>query len=203
MKTSRSRLLRDAVAAATIGVVLIFAATAPASAHDYLVASSPEEGSTVTAQPETISVTTNEPLLDVSGEASGFAMVVQDSDGDYYGDGCLAVEGRTLSTQTALGEGGDYTVGWQVVSADGHTVYGEFAFTWAPAGGHAAAAGSKDPPICEGLKESAASPAPPESEGPSTGTGITATDVLWVLATVAVVGLVLFATLFLLLRKRK
>ena len=202
MTAPRPRRLSALAGAIAVGVAMIVAAPAPAFAHNYLVDSTPEEGGTLTELPEVFSVTTNEPLLDVSGEAAGFALEVRDSGGGYYGDGCLTVEGATLSTPAALGEAGEYTVGWQVVSTDGHTVSGEFGFTWEPPADFDPATAADAPPECrtEGADESSA---PAESaEPPSDASGVSGTDLLWVLGTVVVVGVVLFGTLVLLTRRR-
>lgn len=119
-----------------------------AQAHNYLVSSNPEADSTIDVVPEAFSVTTNEALLDLSGDGNGFAIQVIDSAGEYYGDGCPVVSGGTLSMGATLGEAGPYRFLWQVVSADGHTVSGEFAFTWAPAADAVISPGSPTPPVC-------------------------------------------------------
>jgi methionine-rich copper-binding protein CopC len=202
--SSGARRLRVAVGTATIGLALLVAAPAPAFAHNYLVSSTPAESSTLTELPEQFSVTTNEPLLDVSGEASGFALQIRDEDGGYYGDGCLAVAGATLSTGAALGTAGEYTVGWQVVSADGHTVDGEFAFTWEPGPGFEPAPPAAAPPTCgaaAGATGEAVAPGGSE-EPPGSAAAVGATDLIWVLGTVVVVFVVLFGTLLLLTRRR-
>ena len=122
---------------ALFGVVVVAGATllgaAPAQAHNFLVSSTPAADEVVTALPETFSVTTNGPLLDLSGTGAGFAIQVTDATGAFYGDGCMTVSGSTLSTPAALGAAGTYRFVWQVISEDGHTVSDEFTFEWAPA----------------------------------------------------------------------
>jgi methionine-rich copper-binding protein CopC len=206
--TGRSRGIRlsPTIAAGLILSGLIVAAPAPAFAHNYLVASTPEEGSTLTELPEEFSVTTNEPMLDVSGEAGGFALQVRDEQGAYYGNGCLTVAGSTLSTPAALGDAGTYSVGWQVVSADGHTVDGEFTFTWDPAADFTAAAGAASAPECDeaGSGQGATAGSGQDAVDPQSDStaAVSGTDLLWVLGTVVVVGAVLFGTLLLLTRRR-
>ena len=205
MTSRRLAGVRAAVGATAIGLALVLAAPAAAFAHNYLVDSTPAEGATLTELPQEFSVTTNEALLDVSGEAAGFALEVRDSAGGYYGDGCLTVEGATLSTPAALGEPGDYTVGWRVVSGDGHTVDGTFAFTWAPSGDAAPSPASAEPPVCGDSSASNASGSPTGSAGtdePANAGAVSSTDLLWVAGTVVVVGFVLFGTLLLLTRRR-
>lgn len=119
-----------------------------AQAHSYLVASTPAADSVVTELPAEFSVTANELLLDLAGDASGFAIQVVDAAGRYYGDGCLTVSGSTLSMGATLGDPGDYHLYWQVVSADGHPVSGDFGFSWQPSAGQTATAGLGAPPVC-------------------------------------------------------
>jgi methionine-rich copper-binding protein CopC len=195
----RLRGLRGALGAAAIGLALIVAAPAPAFAHNYLVDSTPTEGDTLTELPEQFSVTTNEAMLDVSGEAAGFALQVRNESGEYFGDGCLTVEGSTLSTPAALGEAGEYTLGWQAVSADGHTVDGQFAFRWDPAPGFEPADGSAAPPSCGGADRPDEAVATGDAAEPGDAG---ASDLLWVLGTVVVVAVVLFGTLLFLTRRR-
>lgn len=130
-----------AAAAVTAGLVT----AAPAAAHSQLIASTPAADETLDALPPEFSVTMNEELLDLAGDASGFALQVIDPAGQYYGDGCLTIAGPTLSMAASLGEPGAYRFVYQVVSADGHPVSGEFAFTWA---GEPTGPGSAQPPVC-------------------------------------------------------
>jgi methionine-rich copper-binding protein CopC len=133
----------------------------PAQAHNVLAASTPAADSTIDVVPEAFSVTTNDALLDLSGDGNGFAIQVIDAAGAYYGDGCAVVAGATLSMGATLGEAGPYRFLWQVVSADGHTVSGEFAFTWAPAADAEISPGSPTPPVCgEPVVEETPTPTP-------------------------------------------
>jgi methionine-rich copper-binding protein CopC len=123
---------------------------APAFAHDELIDSTPAAGETLTALPDAFSITMNEDLLDLDNEGSGFGLLVQDSGGLYYGDGCVTVAGPTMSADAVLGEAGEYTLIWQVVSSDGHPTSDEFTFEWAPEGDFAAATGSATAGDCNG-----------------------------------------------------
>lgn len=114
-------------------------------------------------------------MLDVGGASGAFALQVLDAQGLYYGDGCVEVDGATMSTAASLGAPGEYSVRWQLVAADGHTVSGEFPFAWSPTAASVPSAGSATPPVCgvaaEPLSPSgAASPVPSAPEatpGPS------------------------------------
>ena len=128
--------------------VLVLGTGAPAQAHNFLVSSTPTAGEVVAALPATFSVTTNGPLLDLSGDGAGFAIQVTDAAGAFYGDGCLTVSASTLSTGASLGEAGPYRFVWQVVSEDGHTVSDEFTFEWSPGPAFEPASGQAAPPVC-------------------------------------------------------
>lgn len=200
---------RATVPALTALVLALVLPGAPAAqAHSYLVASSPAADSVVTELPAEFSVTANELLLDLAGDASGFAIQVVDAAGRYYGDGCLVVAGSTLSMGATLGEAGDYHLYWQVVSADGHPVSGDFAFGWQPGDDQPRTEGLGAPPVCGGAVDPSptASPEPTKSATPTPsataheeGTGDTgamtgtidpvmiAASVLGVLAAIAVI----------------
>ncbi|MBN9607103.1 MAG: copper resistance protein CopC [Actinomycetales bacterium] len=166
-------------------------ATAGAAAHSVLVSSDPAAGSTVTAA-QPMSVTMNETLLDVTGQGNGFALQVVDAAGAFYGDGCLEVDGASLRTASpvTLGGAGDYTLRYQVVSADGHTVSGEIPFGYAPAAGAASATGAAAAPAC-GVED--ANPTPGATDAVPPGGGDAATgggagdDVVWIVVAVLAV----------------
>ncbi|WP_179872203.1 copper resistance CopC family protein [Microcella indica] len=136
------------LAALGLGLALVAGPALPASAHNSVVSTTPEEGETLTEVPEFFVVTTNEAMLDVGGEGAGFAIQVTDESGLYYGDGCVDVGGPSMSTPAALGEAGDYTMAFQYVSADGHTLSDTLAFRYQPAVDAQASAGSPAPPEC-------------------------------------------------------
>jgi len=155
-----------AIVALTAGAVL-FGAAAPAQAHSFLVSSTPAEGSVLTSLPETFEVRMNEDLLDLVGDGTGFGIRIVDADGLYYGDGQLTIAGDTLSTPAALGEAGDYTFIYQVVSADGHPVSDEFDFTWDPPADFVPSEGADAPPGASGeTPEPVAEQAAPLDLGP-------------------------------------
>jgi methionine-rich copper-binding protein CopC len=152
MRTARATAaLRGAVIATLTGVAVLFAAT-PAGAHSVLADSTPEEGQTLTELPEAFSVTANEALLDLGGQGV-FQLQIRDAEGAYYGDGCVEVVDATMSATPALGASGDYTMIWQVVSADGHPVSGEVHFSWDAPGDFEPSDGVAEPPVCGGAVE--------------------------------------------------
>ncbi|MDO4098814.1 copper resistance CopC family protein [Clavibacter michiganensis] len=143
-----------------------------ASAHNYLVSSSPAAGSTIDAPPSEVTLTFNDVILDLaaagggggdastgSAPASGGSSVVQvtgpDGQGTHFETGCATDSGRTVSVPVALGGSGQYTVTWRVVSADGHPVSDSIAFTYQAPAGATASAGTPDGPGCAAAQEGA------------------------------------------------
>lgn len=146
----------------------------PAQAHNSILATVPADGATVTA-PTDIVITTNDELLDLGGEAGGFAVVVSDESGAYYGDGCVTVDGTTVITRPTLGSTpGNYTVQYQLVSRDGHTITGEFHFDWAPTDVTGDEPAYANIPVCgveqEPINTGEPSPSQTPTEAPSPGT---------------------------------
>ena len=149
----RAPRLLGVLAVVGLGAATAALALAPAgsaSAHDYVVSSSPSAGSTVDAAPATVSITFNDVILDLSGTGSSNVLEVTDASGLHYEDGCSTTSGPTLTTGVALGAAGDYTMTYQAVSADGHTVSDAVPFTYAPAAGATEASGSATRPACDG-----------------------------------------------------
>jgi len=183
-------------AAVALGLLAVLLTATPASAHNYLVSSTPTAGETLTALPEHFSVTTNEPLLDLGGDGSGFGIEIIDANGLYYGDGCVTVEGPTVYTMPEIGEAGTYRLVYQVVSADGHTVSDEFTFDWAPEAGFVASAGSATPGDCNGLYSRGDG-----GEQKPDAASVDLSTVLWIGGALLAVGIAVVVT-FIVLRPR-
>jgi methionine-rich copper-binding protein CopC len=195
-----------------IGLALGFAA--PASAHNYLVSSTPAEGEVLTALPEQFIITTNDDLLNLGADAGGFALQVQDADGLYYGDGCVVVAGPSMTASAALGEAGAYLMTWQVVSIDGHTVSGEIPFTWTPDDAGESSDGRATAPVCGEVVEEEPEPAPAPTAtdeardtAPPTATGEEDSGVpaeaLWIGGGIVAVVVAAAITMLVLSRKKK
>lgn len=152
MTSAPRRRPRPAALSALTGVALaallaVIPATA-ADAHDYLVQSTPSAGSTQSTPLESASLTFNDRVLDLAGDGSSSLVQVTDAANRHYETGCPAIADRTVTAPVALGAPGPYTVRWQIVSADGHTVSGTIPFTYQPPAGTTAAPGSAGPPAC-------------------------------------------------------
>jgi len=194
------RVSRAAAIIGIAGIVATAAAVAfavPAVAHNFYVSSTPGINETLTTLPDQFVVTTNDNLLDLGRAGGGFFMEVTGPDGLYYGDGCVTVNGPSVSTPAALGPAGDYTLTWQVVSTDGHTVSDTIPFRWQPAAGaESAAKGSPTAPTCGA---DALNSPPPASVSADT----TSTDILWIGGAVVAIALAALATVLLIRPRRK
>lgn len=141
-------------------------ATAPAAwGHNQVASTTPIAGETVSESPVLVSVQTVENLLDLGGNQAGFAIVVTDQEGLFYGTGCVELSDRVLSTTVELGEGGSYEVIYQFVSEDGHTISDRFGFTFEPQPNHSPAPGYPEAPVCGEAPEEVPEEVP-ESSGP-------------------------------------
>jgi len=156
--------VRRRVLAVVAGVIVVGASVlglaSPAFAHNFLVSSTPAAGQTLTKLPARFVITTNEGLLDLSGHGAGFAFDIEDSHHQFFGDGCVSVDGPSMSIAPAIGAAGKYEVIWQIVSADGHIVSNHYSFTWAPSGSFTAAVGAGHPQDCGGKSGGTAPPDP-------------------------------------------
>lgn len=198
VSTQRGVRILALSAVAAFGLAASIAIATPAIAHNFYVSSTPGIDETLTAVPSEFIVTTNDNLLDLDGAVGGFFLKVTGPDGLYYGDGCVSVQGASASMPAALGPAGDYTLDWQVVSADGHTVSDTIPFTWQPAAGQESTTeGSTTVPNCGGEVVTA-----PRSPGTSASDDANA-DILWIGGAVLAVALAVVATLLLLRARPK
>jgi copper resistance protein C len=126
----------------------LFLGTPPAAAHNVVEERIPAPNSTVTESPVAISLATDDLFLDLGGEAKGFGVVLRDSAGLYYGDGCVEVLERKMTASAELGQADTYQVIYQFVSADGHPLSESYEFVFEPGPDHTAAPGYDTPAEC-------------------------------------------------------
>ncbi|MEU3017359.1 copper resistance CopC family protein [Nocardiopsis sp. NPDC007018] len=120
------RRIRTAALLAPFAAALLLA-PAPAFAHDVLIASDPEDGATLDAAPEEVTLTFNNAPM---AGGSGSAIVVTAPDGSEVQEGELTFDGTDVSVGLApLTEAGDYGISFRVVSSDGHPIQEGLAFS--------------------------------------------------------------------------
>ncbi len=121
------RLVRVALAAAVAGLLLM-ATAGSAAAHARLEASEPPAGAVLTAQPETVILTFNEPV-----EVNDGAIEVFDDRFNRVDSGPVtSIDQGQSRLQIGLRPGlarGTYTVSWHASSGDTHPVSGTFRFS--------------------------------------------------------------------------
>lgn len=126
----------------------------PLPAHASVIDSTVEDGGTLSEAVDALSITMNEEILQVAGVETANVLTLQDSAGNYYGDGCTSIDGTSASMNAALGEQGDYVFSYTVVSADTHPVSGQINFTWEPPADFEPAPAFTQAPVCgEALPE--------------------------------------------------
>ncbi|WP_406245667.1 copper resistance protein CopC [Microbacterium sp. M] len=160
----RLPFLPIAIAAALLASLLILLPTTPASAHDELVSSDPAAGSTVPTLPEEMTLTFSAALFDAPDAT---AVIVTDAEGRSVTDGAPEIDGavviQKLDTDAAIA--GEYTVIWQVVSSDGHTIGDGQDFTFSVA---SAATPPRQPTTAPATESTAPADTPATSEPEST-----------------------------------
>ncbi|GGI45653.1 methionine-rich copper-binding protein CopC [Agromyces flavus] len=192
MRTARTRSRTLGASALLLAALGVLAGPAlPASAHNTVIGETPDADSTVTTQPGTVALETSDALLDAEGAT---AMDVIGPDGRHYASPCPSVDRAVASVPVELGPEGEYTVEWRVVSADGHPITGEFAFTWAPSDAEQLVEGTDDAACAQGAGEASEPGDATDAETDAAASGGLG-DLLWVVGGAAVVvlaGLVAF-----------
>ena len=120
--------------ATVVGVacLALLGLASPAFAHNSLVSSTPANEATVQDGPSTIKLTFDQPVQ--KGEGLN-TISVTGPDHTGWKTGTVEVESNVVSASLdELGPAGGYRIAYRVLSADGHPVSGEVAFTLAKAG---------------------------------------------------------------------
>lgn len=121
----RAPVVRVAVVAALATLLLMLVGAPPASAHNALRGSDPADGSTVPAAPDRVTLTFDQPAIELGSE-----VVVTAPDGTVVSEGPVQVaENDVVQLLADERPAGEYQVAWRVTSADGHPISGTFAFT--------------------------------------------------------------------------
>lgn len=122
----RKRRVRRRLAAA--GIVLTLVGVAPAGAHPVLLRSEPRQGARVVEPPDVVVLEYSEPVRAVD------VTVISPEGHDVSHSSAPEEADRTVRQGVGpLPEQGSYTVRYQVMSHDGHTVTGEVTFDYAGA----------------------------------------------------------------------
>lgn len=124
--------MRRSVVVALTAVLAMLGFAGNALAHNVLIDSSPKQGAQVDAGPNQVTLTFDQPVQE--GEQFN-SIVVIGPNGDHWEGGKATVDGRTVSAPLRpLGPAGQYKIGYQILSNDGHPVRSEVTFTLTKAG---------------------------------------------------------------------
>ncbi|MEV2276093.1 copper resistance CopC family protein [Nocardiopsis sp. NPDC049922] len=201
------RLIAAAAVPLTAGALAL--APAPALAHDVLTGSSPDDGAILEAAPEEVVLTFNNAPM--ASDSASDVIVTGPNGEQYQEEGALEFDDLDVTAGLLpLDEAGEYTIGFRVVSSDGHPIQDSLTFTLTEDAVAGAAAGEEpaDDATAGGAEagaegdaeESAAAEdtaieadeAAAESEGPSmVALGIVGLAVVVAVAMVVVVAVVL------------
>ena len=128
MKIATRRLWLTLASLLSICFTLV-AGVNQASAHTYLISSTPKAGSVVDTWPAKITLTFSEKLL-LPKEKSANTVMIVDSKGQSIDFKSLKVAGSVITfIPTKTPKPGIFRVKWRVVSGDGHPVSSSFTFT--------------------------------------------------------------------------
>ncbi|WP_165310986.1 copper resistance CopC family protein [Microbacterium protaetiae] len=116
-----------AIAAAALAAIAVLGVAAPASAHDQLLSTDPQDGATVATLPDVVTLTFSDIVQDAGAEAN--QIKVMDAACNVIDDGALTIADNVVTQPVSGSATGPITVLWRVVSRDGHPVSGEFSFT--------------------------------------------------------------------------
>lgn len=125
-RSRRASFLLPSMATLLLTAGLLFAVATPAAAHDEIVSSSPEPGSTIGVVPEEISLTFSGEILT---DFSAVIIEVVAADGQNLASGEPIIDGTTVTQAVQPGQAGVFTVRWRVVSSDGHPISNEYQYT--------------------------------------------------------------------------
>ncbi|OXM74452.1 copper resistance protein CopC [Amycolatopsis thermalba] len=122
------RRLLVTIAAALVAMVVT---ATPALAHNVLVSSDPAKGATLDTAPSQVTLTFDAPVQ--GGNVNQVS--VTGPGGTQWAEGDVRISSNVVTVAVRpLGPAGQYTVGFRILSADGHPVTGEVPFTLTKAG---------------------------------------------------------------------
>ncbi|ATE51903.1 copper resistance CopC family protein [Actinosynnema pretiosum] len=166
MRRAVSLLLSALVAG---GVAL---GAAPAAwAHNVLISSDPKDGAELATGPREVTLTFDQPVQ--AGERFN-TLTVTSADGTRWEDQAEPTvrDNSVIFPVRELGPAGEYTLGYRVLSADGHPVSGSLKFTTTTA--------------AQGTPVPASESATPEASGEDSGGGVPVW--VWIVGAVVLLG---------------
>jgi methionine-rich copper-binding protein CopC len=123
--------MKRLIACVVLACLAVLGLALPASAHNVLVHSDPADNSQLATAPAQIRLDFNAPVQ----IGPDYITVIGPQGGHWERTQNATADGNSVSVSLApLGPAGVYTIGWRIISSDGHPVQGEFHFTMTTAG---------------------------------------------------------------------
>jgi methionine-rich copper-binding protein CopC len=114
-----------------VAVLFLLGTATPALAHNVLISTTPTKDSSVATGPDKVTLTFDQYVQN----ADVNQVAVTGPGGGQWAEGPVQVTDNVVSAPLRpLGPAGEYTIGYRVLSADGHSVAGEVKFTLTQAG---------------------------------------------------------------------
>lgn len=122
---------RAVLATLVLAAIAMVATATPASAHNVLISTNPAKNASLETGPATIMLTFDAPVQ--GGDINQVA--VTGPGGTRWAEGNVVINGNVVTAPVRpLGPAGVYTVGFRILSADGHPVEDQYTFTLTKAG---------------------------------------------------------------------
>jgi copper resistance protein C len=126
-----AKVSRKILTVAALVVLAMLGAAPPALAHNVLISTDPGKDAAMDTGPAKITLTFDAPVQ--GGDVNQIA--VTGPNNTQWAEGSVSIDGNVISAPVRpLGPAGVYTVGYRILSADGHPVEGQYTFTLTKAG---------------------------------------------------------------------
>jgi methionine-rich copper-binding protein CopC len=124
-------MMRKALVGFGVAVLFLLSTAVPALAHNVLISTDPAKDASLATGPAKVTLTFDQYVQN----ADVNQVAVTGPGGGQWAEGPVHVSNNVVSAPLRpLGPAGEYTVGFRVLSADGHPVTGEVKFTLTQAG---------------------------------------------------------------------
>lgn len=122
---------RAVLATLVLAAIAMVTTATPASAHNVLISTDPAKNASLETGPARITLTFDAPVQ--GGDINQVA--VTGPGGTRWAEGSVTITGNVVTAPVRpLGPAGVYTVGFRILSADGHPVEDQYTFTLTKAG---------------------------------------------------------------------
>ena len=123
--------MRKVLVTLALAAMAVLGTATPALAHNVLISTDPGKGATLDAGPAKVTLTFDAPVQ--GGDINQISVLGPGN--TQWAEGSVEISSNVVSAPVRpLGPAGTYTVGYRILSADGHAVEGSYTFTLTKAG---------------------------------------------------------------------